>query len=208
MGRRQRLRPSGRASIHFRLGCFTFPHEMSQQRTPHAAATQQAASDEQAQQPALPASAFVLVVLAFILVFVITLAALAQEMEEDRPTDAAATQYPAANQKAQDPAMIFAFVFVFTIIVVLVLVLVLVLLLTAFAQEVRKKQAADAAATQQATRNQELQDTMLLIASLLALFTQFLASFATTALTKQAREKQAPHTPTAQAAADHQFVKF
>ena len=77
MGRRQRLRPSGRASIHFRLGCFTFPHEMSQQRTPHAAATQQAASDEQAQQPALPASAFVLVVLAFILVFVFTLAALA-----------------------------------------------------------------------------------------------------------------------------------
>ena len=59
------------------LGCFAFPHEVSEQRTPRAAATQQAASDEQAQQPALPASAFVLVVLAFILVFVFTLAALA-----------------------------------------------------------------------------------------------------------------------------------
>ena len=206
MGRRQRLRPSGRASIHFRLGCFTFPHEMSQQRTPHAAATQQAASDEQAQQPALPASAFVLVVLAFILVFVFTLAALPQEMEEDRPTDAAAAQYPAANQKAQDPAMIFAFTFV--LIVIVVVVFILVLLLAMLTQEVRKKQAADAAATQQATRNQELQDTMLLITYLLALFTQFLASFATTALTKQAREKQAPHTPTAQAAANCQFVKF
>jgi hypothetical protein len=49
MGRRQRLRPSGRASIHFRLGCFAFPHEMSQQRTPHAAATQKAAADEKPQ---------------------------------------------------------------------------------------------------------------------------------------------------------------
>jgi heme/copper-type cytochrome/quinol oxidase subunit 2 len=129
-------------------------------------------------------------------------------MEEDRPTNAAAAQYPAADQKAQDPAMIFAFALVFIAIVVLVFVLVLVLLLTVLAQEVGKKQATDAAATQQATRNQELQDTMLLIASLLGFFTQFLAFFAATALTKQAREKQAPHTPTAQAAAYHQFVKF
>jgi hypothetical protein len=34
----------------------------------------------------------------------------------------------------------------------------------------RNKQAADAGATQQAARNQELQDTMLLVASLLAFF--------------------------------------
>jgi heme/copper-type cytochrome/quinol oxidase subunit 2 len=104
--------------------------------------------------------------------------------------------------------MIFAFALVFIFIVVLVFVLVLVLLLTVLAQEVRKKQAADPAAAQQATRNEELQDTMLLIASLLAFFTRFLAFFAATAFPQQAREKQAPHTPTAQAAAHHQFVKF
>jgi hypothetical protein len=73
---------------------------------------------------------------------------------------------------------------------------------------VRKKQAADPAAAQQAARNQELQDAMLLIASLLAFFTQFLTFFAPTPFTQQAREKQTPHTPTAQAAAHHQFVKL
>ena len=104
--------------------------------------------------------------------------------------------------------MIFAFVFVFTIIVVLVLVLVLVLLPTALAQEVRKKQAADPAAAQQAARNQEFHDAMLLVTSLLAFLTRFLAFFMATAFTHQVREKQTPHTPTAQAAADCQFVKF
>ena len=99
-------------------------------------------------------------------------------------------------------------VFGLILIAALVLVFVLISLLPALAQEMRKKQAADAAAPKQPARDQELEDTMLLIASLLAFFTQFLASFAPTALTKQAREKQAPHTPTAQAAADHQFVKF
>jgi hypothetical protein len=51
------------------------------------------------------------------------------------------------------------------------------------AHEVRKKQAADAGATQQSARNQELQETMLLIASLLAFFTHFLAFFVATAFT-------------------------
>jgi hypothetical protein len=130
-------------------------------------------------------------------------------MEEDRPTDAAATQYPAANQEAQDPAMIFAFafVFVFVVIVVIVVVFVFVTLLTALAQEVRKKQAADAAAAQQAACNQELEDTMLLIASRLAFFTWFVAFFAATTFTQQVCEKHASHTPTAQAAANYQFVE-
>jgi heme/copper-type cytochrome/quinol oxidase subunit 2 len=127
-------------------------------------------------------------------------------MEQDRPTNAAAAQYPAANQKAQDPAMIFAFALVF--IVIVVLVFVIVLLLAALPQEVRQKQAANPATAQQAARNQELQDTMLLIASLLAFFTQFLPFLAATPFTQQACEKQAAHTSTAQAAADHQFVKF
>jgi hypothetical protein len=132
-------------------------------------------------------------------------------MEDDRPTDAATAQYPAANQKAQDPPMVFAFVFVFVFVfvfmVIVVLVFVFVTLLTALAQEVGKKQAANPAAAQQAARDQELQDTMLLIASLLAFFTRFLAFFMATPFTQQAREKQASHTPTSQAAADHQFVK-
>jgi heme/copper-type cytochrome/quinol oxidase subunit 2 len=127
-------------------------------------------------------------------------------MEENRATNAAATQYPAANQKAQDPAMIFAFTFVF--IVIVLLVFVLVLLLTMLAQEVRKKQAADAAAAQQATRNQELQDTMLLVASLLALVAKVVAFLSATPLTQQVCKKQAPHAPPTQAAADCQFVKF
>jgi hypothetical protein len=48
---------------------------MGEQRTPHAAATQQAASDEEPQHPAF--SAFAFVVLVLILVFVVILAALA-----------------------------------------------------------------------------------------------------------------------------------
>jgi hypothetical protein len=127
-------------------------------------------------------------------------------MKDDPATNTAATQYSAADQKAQDPAMIFVFALVF--IVVVVFVFVLVFLLTALPQEVGKKQAADAAATQQPARNQELQDTMLLVASLLAFLTRFLAFFVATAFTHQVCEKQAPHTPTAQAAANCQFVKF
>jgi hypothetical protein len=49
---------------------------------------------------------------------------------------------------------------------------------------------------------------MLLIATLLALVAKVLASFVATPFTQQAREEQAPHTPTAQAAADYQFVEF
>jgi hypothetical protein len=49
---------------------------------------------------------------------------------------------------------------------------------------------------------------MLLIAALLALVAKVVAFFSATALTQQAREKQAAHTSTAQTAADHQFVKF
>jgi uncharacterized membrane protein len=102
--------------------------------------------------------------------------------------------------------MIFVFAFVF--IVIVVLVFVLVLLLTALPQQVRQKQAPDAAAAQQAARNQELQDTMLLVTALLALVAKVLAFFVATPFTQQAREKQTPHTPTAQAAAHHQFVKL
>jgi NADH:ubiquinone oxidoreductase subunit 3 (subunit A) len=183
---------------------------MREQCAAHATATQKAASNEEPQQPALPASAFpfVLVVLALILVFVVTRAALTQEMEEDRPTNAAAAQYPAANQKSQDPAMIFAFAFAFVFIVIVVFVFVLVPLLAALAQEVGEKQAPDPAAAQQAACNEKLQDTMLLIAALLALVAKIVAFFLATALTKQAREKQASHPAAAQAAADHQFIKF
>jgi heme/copper-type cytochrome/quinol oxidase subunit 2 len=130
-------------------------------------------------------------------------------MGEDRATNAATTQYPAADQQAQDSAMIFifAFAFVFTFVVI-ILAFVLVFLRAMLAHEVRKKQAADAGATQESARNQELQDTMLLVASLLALFTEFLAFFVATAFTQQTCEKQAPRASTAQAAADCQFLKF
>ena len=63
------------------------------------------------------------------------------------------------------------------LIVALVLAFLLAFLLAMLAHEVRKKQAADAGAAQQSARNQELQDTMLLIASLLAFFTHFVAFF-------------------------------
>ena len=65
-GRRKDLRPLG-SPVPSKLGCFLFalPHEMGEQRTPHAAATQQAASDEEPEHPALSTSvfAFVLVLL-------------------------------------------------------------------------------------------------------------------------------------------------
>jgi hypothetical protein len=84
---------------------------MGKQRPAHATATQDPASDEEPQQPALYTSAFgfafVVLVLAFVFAFI--LAALAQEMEENRATNAAAAQNPAPDQKAQDLAMIFAF---------------------------------------------------------------------------------------------------
>jgi hypothetical protein len=127
-------------------------------------------------------------------------------MGENRATNAATTQYPAADQKAQDPPMIFVFAFVFALVVDVIVVLVF--LLPMLAHEMGKKQAADAGATQEAARNQELQNTMLLIASLLAFLTHFLAFFLATPFTQQAREKQAPHTPTPQAAANCQFLKF
>jgi ABC-type Fe3+ transport system permease subunit len=178
---------------------------MGEQRAAHAAATQKPASDEEPEHPALSTSAFrfVVLVLAFVLAFL--LAALTQNMGEDRAANTATTQYPAADQKAEDAAMIFVFALVF---VVLVLAFVLALLLAMLAHEVRKKQAADAGATQQSACDQEFQDTMLLIASLLAFFAYVLAFFAATAFAQQVREKQTPRTPTAQAAADCQFLKF
>ena len=183
---------------------------MGKQRPAHATATQKAASDEEPQQPALSTSAFAFafdaLVLAFVLVFAFLLAPLAQEMEENRATNAAPTEDPAADQKAQDPAMTFAFAL--ALIVALVLAFLLAFLLAMLAHEVRKKQAADAGATQQSARNQELQDTMLLIASLLAFFTKFVAFFLATAFAQQACEKQTPRTLAAQAAADCQFLKF
>jgi heme/copper-type cytochrome/quinol oxidase subunit 2 len=182
---------------------------MGKQRSAHPAATQKPASDQEPEHPALSASAFafafVVLILAFVFAFL--LAALAQNMGEDRATNAATTQYPAADQKAQDPAMIFVFALVFTFVVDFIFVFVFVFLLVMLAHEMRNKQAADPTTAQQTPRNQKLQDAMLLVASLLA-FTQFLAFFVATAFTQQACEKQAPHTPTAQAAADCQFLKF
>jgi hypothetical protein len=49
---------------------------------------------------------------------------------------------------------------------------------------------------------------MLLVTALLALVTKVVAFFAATTFTQQVCEKQASHTPTSQAAADHQFVEF
>jgi heme/copper-type cytochrome/quinol oxidase subunit 2 len=183
---------------------FAFLHEMGEQRTPHAAATQKPASDEEPQHAAISAFPFAFLVIPFVLAFLF--AALAQNMGEDRATHAATTQYPAADQKPQDPAMIFVFALIF--IVVVAFILVLVFRLAMLAHEVRKKEAADPAATQQPARNQELQDAMLLVPSLLAFLTRLLAFFVATAFAHQMCEKQAPHTPTAQAAADCQFLEF
>jgi heme/copper-type cytochrome/quinol oxidase subunit 2 len=115
-------------------------------------------------------------------------------MSEERATDAAATQYPAPDQEAQNPAMIFIFALVLILILVLAFVLVF---LASLAQEVSKQQAADATATQQAARDQEFQEAMLLVIPLLPLFAKFVAFLSTTALTQQARKKQASHAPTA-----------
>jgi hypothetical protein len=158
---------------------------MREQRTAHAAATQQTASDEEAQQPAVSALAFVVFVFVVVLVLAFVLAALAKKMGEECATDATATQHPAGDQKAQDPAMILVCALVLIIVFALVsaLVLVLVLLLAVLAQEVCKEQAADAATAQQAACNQELQDAMLLIASLLTLSAKFVAFLSATALT-------------------------
>jgi uncharacterized membrane protein len=169
--------PSDRAAIPSSLGCFAFAlsHEMSKQCTAHATAAQNAASDEEPQHAALSASAsaFLIVIVAFVLVGL----TFAHEMGEERPAHAAPAQHPARDQKTQDFTMIFILGLVR--VVVSVVVFVLVFLLAALAQEVRKKQAANAAAAQQATRNQELQDAMLLVASLLAIIPKFVAVLAT-----------------------------
>ena len=73
--------------------------------------------------------------------------------------------------------MIFVFALVFTFVVDFIFIFVFVLLLAMLAHEMRNKKAADAGATQQTTRNEELQDTMLLVASLLTFFTQLFAFF-------------------------------
>ena len=113
---------------------------MGKQCAAHAAATQKPASDEEPEHPALPTStstlAFIVLVLAIVLVPL--LAALAQKMGEDRATNAAATQYPAADQETQDPAMIF--VFALALIVVDVLVFVLVFLFATLAPTCRNYQ--------------------------------------------------------------------
>jgi hypothetical protein len=103
-------------------------------------------------------------------------------MGKEHAADASATQHPASDQKAQDPAVILAFGLI--LIAALMLVFVLVSLLPVLAQEMREKQATDAAATQQPARNQKLQDAMLLIASLLALCAKFVAFLLATALTQ------------------------
>jgi hypothetical protein len=164
---------------------------MSEQRPAHAAPTQEAASDQKAQHAALPVLPFVLTeVLVLIRVFV--LAPLAQQMGEERATNAAPAKHAAGDQKAQDPAMLFVLALVLTLVDVLTLVLVFRLM--ALAQEMRKKQAADALATQQAARNQEFQEAMFLVASLLGplagIFVTFLVA---AAFAQQPCEQRAPH---------------
>jgi heme/copper-type cytochrome/quinol oxidase subunit 2 len=182
---------------------------MSEQRATHAAATQQAAADEKAQHPALSALAFILLfVFAFVLVFVaaFVFVALTQQMGEERASDAAAAQHPARDQKAQDLAMIFVFALV--LIAAFVLVLVLAFRLAALPHKVRKKQTADAAATQQTTGDQELQQAMLLIAALGAVSASFVVFLSATALAQQPRKKQASRPLAARdTAPDHHFLK-
>jgi hypothetical protein len=163
---------------------------MSEQRPTHAAASQEAASDQEAQHAALPALPFVLTdVLVFVLVFV--LAPLAQQMGEERATNAAPAKHAAGDQKTQDPAMLFLLALVVTLVDVLTLVLVFRLM--ALAQEMRKEQAADALAAQQAARNQELEEAMFLIAPLFALVDSIFVTFlVATAFAQQTCEQRAP----------------
>jgi heme/copper-type cytochrome/quinol oxidase subunit 2 len=108
-------------------------------------------------------------------------------MGEERATDAAATQHPAADQKAQDPAMILVFALALLALLVLIILVfaLVVFLLMALVQEVRNKQTADAPAAQQAASNEELQEAMLLIPSLLALFAKVVAFLSATAFAEQ-----------------------
>jgi hypothetical protein len=178
--------PSDRATITSSSGRFALPHQTREQRAANAAAAEHAAADKKAQHSALFAlalAAFILTLtlaVAFVVVFLLT--ALAQEVGEEDPADAAATQHPASDQKAQDPAVILALGLI--LIAALMLVFVLVSLLPVLAQEMRKEQAAYAAATQQPACNQKLQDAMLLIASLLSLSAKFVAFLLATALTQ------------------------
>jgi hypothetical protein len=64
---------------------------MGEQRTTHAAAAQQAAPDEETQQPAISTLAFVLFVVILVFVATFVFMALTQQMGEERASDAAAT---------------------------------------------------------------------------------------------------------------------
>jgi hypothetical protein len=164
---------------------------MSEQRSAHTAATQKAASDQEAQHAALPALPLVLAgVLVFVLVFV--LAPLAHQMGEERATNAAPAKHAAGDQKTQDLAMIFLLALVLTLVDVLTLVLVF--RLVALAQEMRKKQAADALAAQQAARNQQLEQAMFFIAPLLAFLAAiFVTLLIAAAFAQQTCQQRAPH---------------
>jgi heme/copper-type cytochrome/quinol oxidase subunit 3 len=162
---------------------FAFPYQVREQGAANAAAAEYAASDKKAQHPALVVLAFAAFILARAHAFVVfLLATLAQEVGQEHAADAAATQHPAPDQKAQDPSMILVVRLI--LIAALMLVFVLVSLLPVLAQEMREKQAADAGSAQQPARNQKLQDAMLLIAFILAFSARFVAFLLATALTQ------------------------
>jgi hypothetical protein len=108
--------------------------------------------------------------------------------------------------------MILAFVLVFALVFAFLVALVFVLIpfIAALAQEMSKKQQANAASAQQATRNQQLQDTMLLIAALRTLCVKpFSLAVISTTLPQQMCEKKAPHAPaTRKTASNHEVIQF
>jgi hypothetical protein len=192
---------------------------VGEQRTAHATTAQEAAADQKAQHAALAAFAFVVVtrfrefaalVLVLVLDFILAsgFRALLQEFGEKRVADSTAAQYPAADDETQELAMIAAALFALVGVVVDVLVFVFEFIrgATVLAHEVCEQQAADAGATQQAARDQEFQQAMLLIAAFLVVCTAnlFVADLVATTLAKQACKKQSPHAPAAQHAASNQ----
>jgi heme/copper-type cytochrome/quinol oxidase subunit 2 len=168
---------------------------VSEQRPTHATAAQDAASDQQAQDTPITVFAAHALLVVDVLAFLVTLVfvPLAQKVGEQCAADAPAAQHAAANQQAQDAALVISTTLTLTLFVTHLFVFVL----ASFTQKMGEQQATQPVASQHATGDEQLQDAMLLLAGLIALFVEMLLTRFLAPLTQEVGEKQAPHSPAA-----------
>ena len=135
------------------VGLAALPEEMGEKQPAATTATEQPAGDQEADDTAIVAAAFLIFAVIDVRVVIVGLAALPEEMREKQPAAAAVTQHAARDQEAHDAMVVFA-----ALTVPVVVDLVFGAGLSSFVQEFREQEASYALAAKQPTGGEKSGD--------------------------------------------------